>query len=62
MATDKQVEYIKSLYSELGQDYDETELMSMTIEEASKTITELKSMIDERKEKFEYKDDGLYWY
>jgi hypothetical protein len=61
MATDEQVSYYNSLCEELGQDADE-DFDNLPIYEASKIIDELKTMVQEHKNKFEGKNDNCYWY
>jgi hypothetical protein len=61
LANDKQVSYYNNLCEELGQDADE-DFDSLSIYEAGKVIAELKQMVQERKNKFEGKEDDCYWY
>lgn len=60
MATEKQVNYIKNLYRQLGQE-PEDNLENLTHEEVQNTIKELKELIEEKK-KFEPHEDNCYWY
>jgi len=61
LATEKQVSFYESLCNQLGQEPDEG-FENMTVSEASKSIDELKRMMQERKDKFEGKEDDCYWY
>lgn len=60
MATDKQVNYMKSLYNQLGQE-PEDEIENYDNREVQKTIGELKRLIEEQK-KFNPHEDNCYWY
>ena len=56
MATDKQIEYIKSLYEQLGMD-SEDDVDDLSNREASDRITELRKMLDK-----DSGTDDCYWY
>jgi hypothetical protein len=48
MSTDRQIAYYKSLCRQLGQEPDDS-FENLTIAEASKAITELNEMLDEKR-------------
>ncbi|MDK2932376.1 MAG: hypothetical protein PWP27_186 [Clostridiales bacterium] len=56
MATEKQIDYIKSLYEKLGQEA-EDDIYNLSNVEASERIKELKQMQDK-----ESGTDNCYWY
>ena len=60
MATDKQVDFMKSLYHQLGQE-PEDGIEDYNNWEVQKTIGELKGLIEEQK-KFNPHEDNCYWY
>lgn len=57
MATKKQIDFIKKLYHELGQQ-PEDGIEDLSVQQASDLIKELLEI----KKKYEYEDDSYYWY
>jgi hypothetical protein len=53
MPTDAQLEYIRNLYDQLGQE-PELDIEDLTVNQASDRIGELKALVDKRKHEGEY--------
>jgi len=57
MPTDKQLEFLRNLYADLGQPV-EDDIEHLSVAVASQRVKELKAM----KAKFEPHEDNCYWY